>query len=68
MKLSEEDMQSLAQEIEYSFKTESGQIKKEKRVIEKCTGQRREMECRKKEYEYVVKGQINRLIAILAPR
>lgn len=55
MKLSEEDMQSLAQEIEYSFKTESGQIKKEKRVIEKCTGQRREMEGRKKEYEYEVK-------------
>ena len=42
-------------EIEYSFKTESGQIKKEKRVIEKCTGQRREMEGRKKEYEYEVK-------------
>ena len=55
MKLSEEDIQSLAQEIEYSFKTESGQIKKEKRVIEKCTGQRREMEGRKKEYEYEVK-------------
>ncbi len=55
MKLSDEDLQSLAQEIEYSFKTESGQIKKEKRVIEKCTGQRREMEGRKKEYEYEVK-------------
>ena len=55
MKLSDEDIHSLAQEIEYSFKTESGQIKKEKRVIEKCTGQRREMEGRKKEYEYEVK-------------
>ena len=55
MKLSEEEEEALAQPIEYSFKTESGQIKKEPRVIEKVTGQRREMEGRKKEYEYEVK-------------
>lgn len=55
MKLSEEEEEALAQPIEYSFKTESGQIKKEQRVIEKVTGQRREMEGRKKEYEYEVK-------------
>ena len=55
MKLSEEEEQTLAQPIEYSFKTESGQIKKEQRIIEKVTGQRREMEGRKKEFEYEVK-------------
>lgn len=57
MKLSKEDETELAKPIEYTFKTENGQIKKEKRVIEKCTGQRREMEGRKKEYEYEVKWQ-----------
>ena len=55
MKLSEEEEQALAKPIEYSFKTESGQIKKEQRIIEKVTGQRREMEGRKKEFEYEVK-------------
>lgn len=55
MKLSEEEEAILATPIEYSFKTESGQIKKEQRVIEKVTGQRREMEGRKKDYEYEVK-------------
>ena len=55
MKLSEEEEAILATPIEYSFKTESGQIKKEQRVIEKVSGQRREMEGRKKEYEYEVK-------------
>ena len=55
MKLSEEEEESLKQPIEYSFKNESGQIKKVKRIIEKVTGQRREMEGRKKEYEYEVK-------------
>ena len=37
MKLNEEEEQILSQPIEYSFKTESGQIKKEQRVIEKVT-------------------------------
>lgn len=55
MKLSEEEEEALAQPIEYSFKTESGQVKKEQRIIEKVTGQRREMEGRKKEFEYEVK-------------
>ena len=55
MKLSDEEEQILRQPVEYSFKTDNGQIKKENRVIEKVTGQRREMEGRKKEYEYEVK-------------
>jgi elongation factor 3 len=55
MKLSEEEEATLKEPVEYTFKTESGQIKKEKRVIEKLTGQRREMEGRKKEYEYETK-------------
>jgi elongation factor 3 len=52
MKLTEEESNQLEEPIEYSFKTESGQIKKEKRAISKLTGQRRETEGRKKEYEY----------------
>jgi elongation factor 3 len=55
MKLSEEEEASLKQPVEYSFKTDNGQIKKEMRVIEKLTGQRREMEGRKKEFEYETK-------------
>jgi elongation factor 3 len=55
MKLSDEDVVSLSAPIEYNFKTESGQIKKEQRIIERCTGQRRNIEGRKKEYEYEVK-------------
>ena len=55
MKLSEEEEATLKEPVEYSYKNESGQIKKEKRVIEKLTGQRREMEGRKKEYEYETK-------------
>jgi len=55
MKLSKEEEQILRQPIEYSFKLDNGQNKKENRVIEKLTGQRREMEGRKKEYEYEVK-------------
>ena len=35
MKLSADDEAELAKPIEYTFKTENGQIKKEKRVIEK---------------------------------
>ena len=55
MKLSEEEESSLKRPVEYSFKTDNGQIKKEMRVIEKLTGQRREMEGRKKEFEYETK-------------
>ena len=52
MKLTDEESKRLEEPIEYTFKTESGQIKKEKRVISKLTGQRRETEGRKKDYEY----------------
>lgn len=55
MKLSEEEEASLKEPVEYSFKTDNGQIKKEMRIIEKLTGQRREMEGRKKEFEYETK-------------
>jgi elongation factor 3 len=55
MKLSEADTNELKNPIEYNFKTETGQIKKDKRVIDRCTGQRRNIEGRKKEYEYEVK-------------
>lgn len=55
MKLTEDETTELLKPVEYVFKSESGQIKKENRVIEKCTGQRRDMEGRKKEYEYEVK-------------
>lgn len=54
MKLSEEEERVLAEPVEYSFKTESGQIKKEKRVLEKLTGQRKQSDG-KKEFEYEVK-------------
>jgi elongation factor 3 len=54
MKLSERDLEELSKPVDYSFKTEGGQIKKEQRVIEKCTGQRREMEGKKKIFEYEV--------------
>ena len=55
MKLSEKEEEILSEPIEYTFKNDSGQIKKEKRIIDKLTGQRREMDGRKKEYEYEVK-------------
>jgi elongation factor 3 len=55
MKLTEAEIVELSKPIDYNFKTESGQIKKEKRIIDRCTGQRRNIEGRKKEYEYEVK-------------
>jgi len=54
MKLSETDEEELAKPIEISFKRENGQVAKEKRVISKCTGQRRESKERKKVYEYEI--------------
>jgi elongation factor 3 len=54
MKLSDQDIIELALPVEYSIKTDRGEIRKEKRVINKCTGQRREMEGKKKVYEYEV--------------
>jgi elongation factor 3 len=55
MKMSDEDTKELNKPIEYIFKNKNGQIKKEQRIIERCTGQRRSIEGRKKEYEYEVK-------------
>ena len=52
MKLTEEESKQLEEPIEFSYKTESGQIKKDKRVISRLTGQRRETEGRKKDFEY----------------
>jgi elongation factor 3 len=54
MKLSEKDAKALAEPVEYTIKDEKGKIKKEKRVISKCTGQRRDTEGRRKEFEYEV--------------
>ena len=55
MKLSDKDKEELGKEVQYSMKNEKGQIKKENRVIKELTGQRREQEGRKKDYEYEVK-------------
>ena len=54
MKLSDSETDELQKPILYTYKTESGQIKKEERVISRCSGQRRECDGRKKEYEYEV--------------
>ena len=43
--------------VEFTYKTERGEIKKEKRVIQKCTGQRKEDEKRKKVFLYEVAWQ-----------
>lgn len=55
MKLTESETLELETPVEYIFKTENDKIKKELRVIERCTGQRREMEGRKRDFEYEVK-------------
>ncbi len=52
MKMSDEDERKLAEPIEYSWKDEKGTLKKQKRTIQKLTGQRREVKGKKKEYEY----------------
>jgi elongation factor 3 len=61
MKVNEKDTEELAKPIEFVWKTEKGAMKKEMRVINKCTGQRREAEGKKKIFEYEVswkdKGQ-----------
>ena len=54
MKLSEDDEKSLAEPVEYTYKTEKGEIRRENRVIERCTGQRREDEKKKKYFLYEV--------------
>jgi elongation factor 3 len=55
MKLSDKDKEELGKTVQYTFKNEKGQIKKEDRKIKEITGQRRDMEGRKKEYEYEVR-------------
>ena len=57
MKLSDSDLEELAKPVEISVKKDNGQVSKSKRVISKCTGQRRESKERKKVYEYEVAWQ-----------
>jgi len=52
MKLSDADKESLAESVEFKWKNEKGDIKKEKRVIDRCTGQRRDSLTKKKTWEY----------------
>lgn len=54
MKISDADKEQLAQPVEFKWKTEKGEIKKEKRTIERCTGQRRDSPVKKKTWEYEV--------------
>jgi len=54
MKLTNEEETEISKPINYTFKDNSDKIKTERRVINKCTGQRRECEGRKKIYEYEV--------------
>lgn len=57
MKLNETDLEEISKPVTYTWKTESGQIKKEERVISRCSGQRRESQIKKKAYEYEVVWQ-----------
>ena len=57
MRLSKEEEAALLEPVEFTYKTERGEIKKEKRVIQKCTGQRKEDEKRKKVFLYEVAWQ-----------
>jgi len=55
MKMSEKDAEELAKPVEYKWKNEKDQIKKEMRVINRLTGTRREAEGKKKNvFEYEV--------------
>ena len=54
MKLSDADNDELAKPITYTWKTESGAMKSEPRIISRCSGQRRESENNKKVFEYEV--------------
>lgn len=57
MKMSDEDKAELAKPVEFKWKTEKGEIKKEKRVIDRCTGQRRDSPTKKKTQEYEIAWQ-----------
>eukprot|EP00039_Didymoeca_costata_P001080 m.49517 g.49517 ORF g.49517 m.49517 type:complete len:1026 (+) comp10618_c1_seq1:106-3183(+) len=54
MKLSEDDEKSLAQPVEFTWKDEKGNLKKQKRTIARATGNRRPSEHKKKVFEYEV--------------
>jgi elongation factor 3 len=54
MKLSEDDEKEIAKPVEYTWKDEKGQIKKQKRTIQRTTGNRRPKQDKKKVFEYEV--------------
>ena len=55
MKLSDNDLNEIRKPVQFSFKNEKQQIKKETRVVDRLTGQRRDVDVKKKQYEYEVK-------------
>jgi elongation factor 3 len=57
MKVSEKDEAEMAKPIEFMSKDQKGNPKKEKRVIEKVTGNRREDPKKKKNFQYEVKWE-----------
>lgn len=54
MKISDEDKVALAQPVDFKWKNDKGEIMKQKRVIDRCTGQRRDSPTKKKVWEYEV--------------
>jgi len=54
MKISDDDAIALKQPVEYKWKNDKGEIKKDKRVIDRCTGQRRDSPEKKKVQQYEV--------------
>lgn len=54
MRLNDTEQSELLKPVEYSYKNEYGILKKENRIINKCTGQRREVKGKKRIYEYEV--------------
>jgi elongation factor 3 len=54
MQLNDNDMEELLKPVLYTWKTDTGERKNELRVITKCTGQRKNMEGKKKMYQYEV--------------
>jgi elongation factor 3 len=54
MKMSDKDMEALSSPVEWVFKNEKGDTKKDKRFIERMTANRREDPKKKKNYEYEI--------------
>jgi elongation factor 3 len=54
MKMNDKDLAEIKKPVEYSYKNEKGEIKKEKRTVNRCTGNRREDAKKKKVFEYEV--------------